>query len=437
MDTLEDIWNSIQDAVPSYVVGAIVILIVGWLIAWLLSKLVERGLRHSGVERRLGRHMGGDDSSPGNTAGVVGRIVFYLVMLFVVIAALDMLRLEIATEPINATLAGIFGFIPNIIGAVVLLLLGFIIAKIVRAVVFQFSRSARLDERLRAAEGRESEPQPTAQPVGTERFPLARGLADVAFVLVFLLFLPAILDTLQLGGLLEPVILLVSTILGFLPNLIAAGLILFIGWFLARIIARIVTNFLYGAGFDGVPARLGFGAQTATTMPPGWTPSRMAGTFVLVLIMWFALIQALEVLRFEALAVLAAALLVLAGRILLGLLIIAIGLWLARAAARAIRGSVRQQPDVLAFTAQAAIVLLFGAMGLRQMGVADSIINLAFAILFGAIGIAVAIAFGVGGRTAAGRLVDRWVTEAEINRQEITMREAMEDEPMGSGPPIT
>jgi hypothetical protein len=435
MDVLEDMWNSIRDAVPGNVVGAVIVLIVGWIVAWLISKVVERVVRHSGFERRLGRYMDGDDSTQSDSAGTVGRVVFYLIMLFVVIAVLDLLQLQLATEPMSAMLAGIFGFIPNIIGALVLVILAFILAKILRAVVFRFSRTAQLDERLRAAEGREAEPDTTARSRGGERFPLSRGLAEVAFVLVFLLFLPAILGALQLGGLLEPITVLLTNVLGFLPNLVAAALILIIGWFLARIVARIVTNFLSGAGFDGLPARFGFGAESQAGMPSGWTPSRVAGTLVLVAIMWFAVIQALEVLRFVALAALLVSLLVLAGRILLGLFIIAIGLWLARVAARAIRGSVRQQPNLLAFTAQAAIVLLFGAMGLRHMGVADSIINLAFAILFGAIGIAVAVAFGIGGRGAAGRLVDRWVTEAETGRLDSSARDTMGGGPTSGQPP--
>jgi hypothetical protein len=433
MDTAENIWNSIRDAVPGNIVGAILILIIGWIIARLISSVVERGLRSAGLERRLGSYTG-DEPGESNAAGVVGQAVFYLIMLFVVITVLDVLNLQLATEPMGALLSGIFGFIPNIIAAIVLLILAIILAKIARALVFQFSRSAQLDERLRAAEGRGSGPQREEQSTSEENVPLSRGLSEAAFVLVLLVFLPAILNALQLGGLLEPVNVMLSNIFAFIPNLVAAALILVIAWFLARILARIVTNFLAGAGLDGLPARLGFGSDAESAMPSGWSLSRIAGTFVLVLIMWFAVIQALEVLGFEALAVLAMSLLELAGRILLGLVIIAVGLWLARSAARAIRSNVTQQPNLLALVAQVGIILLFGAMGLRQMGVADSIINLAFGILFGAVGIAVAIAFGIGGRGAAGRLADRWVAQAESGQLDNKAQPA-DGDPAGGGKP--
>jgi hypothetical protein len=432
MDTLESIWDGISDVIPGNVVGAIIILIVGWILARLISSAIEAGLRSSGVESRIGGYLGGDDQGDTRASGVIGQIVFYLIMLFVIIAVLDLLDLQLATEPLGNMLAGIFGFLPNIIGAVLLLILAVVLAKIVRGLIFQLARSAQLDERLRAVERGETGTSTDAEAAG-ENAPLSRGLSEVAFVLILLLFLPAILGALQLEGLLEPVNLLLNDIFGFIPNLVAAALILVIAWFLARILARIVTNFLAGVGFDELPARLGFGDDADSSMPAGWNLSQIAGTVLLVLIMWFAVIQALEVLQFTALAVLAMSLLELAGRIILGVIIIGVGLLLARFIARVIRGSVTQQANLLAFAAQAGIILLFGAMGLRQMGVADSIINLAFGILFGAVGVAVAIAFGIGGRGAAGRLADRWVAQAESGQLDAAA-EPESDDPTEPGP---
>ncbi len=138
----------------------------------------------------------------------------------------------------------------------------------------------------------------------------------------------------------------------------------------------------------------------------------MVGTLVQVAVVWFALIQALELLGFDEVAVLMTDLLALAGRILLGLIIFLVGLYLARLAAEAIRSSGVNQPNLLATAAQGAILVLTGAMALRQMGVANEIINLAFGLLLGAIAVAVALAFGLGGREAAGRLLERYVDSA-------------------------
>lgn len=436
---MDDLWDWTSDVVPGYVVGAVIILVVGWIVAWLLSKLVAGLVSRSGLGRRLGRYTDVRPSADADVAGTAGRVTFYVVMIIVLIAVLDRLELSLATEPLRDLVAGIFGFLPNLLGAIVLGILAFIIAKIARTVVYQLARTARLDERLTAArEGGASlatraadqmstppgsaaassasvarSPETSARPSSEERAPLSRGLAEVVFGLILLIFLPAILDTLELRGLLEPVNELLNTVFRFVPNLVAAALILVVGWFIARIASRIITAFLSGVGVDGWPARLGFGSATQVAATGSWAPSRLAGALVFAVLLWFAIIEALEVLQFESLSALLVSLLVLASRILLGLVIIAIGLWLARTAASAIRSSGVQQRNVLAVAAQAAIVLLFGAMGLREMGLANSIINLAFGILFGAVGVAAAIAFGVGGRDAAGRLVNRWVAQAE------------------------
>ena len=48
-------------------------------------------------------------------------------------------------------------------------------------------------------------------------------------------------------------------------------------------------------------------------------------------------------------------------------------------------------------------------MGLRAMGIADDIVNLAFGLTLGAIAVAVALAFGLGGRAAAGKQMEYWL----------------------------
>ena len=50
------------------------------------------------------------------------------------------------------------------------------------------------------------------------------------------------------------------------------------------------------------------------------------------------------------------------------------------------------------------------AMGLRAMGIADSIVELAFGLVLGAIAVAVALSFGLGGREAAGRQMEHWLS---------------------------
>ncbi|MBS0598997.1 MAG: hypothetical protein JSR92_17125, partial [Proteobacteria bacterium] len=96
-----------------------------------------------------------------------------------------------------------------------------------------------------------------------------------------------------------------------------------------------------------------------------------------------------------------------AGDVLLGSVILIIGFMLANLAYAAIVRT-NSANVVLARVARLAILGIVLAMGLRAMGIADDIVNLAFGLTLGAVAVAVALAFGLGGREAAGRLASRW-----------------------------
>jgi hypothetical protein len=71
------------------------------------------------------------------------------------------------------------------------------------------------------------------------------------------LFLPAILGALSLQGLLAPVQGMIDKILSFLPNLVTAGIIFLVGWFIARLVQQIVTNLLVAIGTDNFSEKVG------------------------------------------------------------------------------------------------------------------------------------------------------------------------------------
>ncbi len=491
---MQAIVSQITQLVGAYIpnlVGALLILIIGWLVALIVAAIVRGVLRRTTLDDRVARWIAGDEAAKGvEVEQWVGKGVYYLIMLFVLIAFFQTLGLTIITEPLNQLLVQVFQYAPQLLGAGLLLLLAWIIASALRLLITRGLTAARLDERLGSGAG-----------VEEERVPLTKSLADAVYWLVFLLFLPAILTALNLGGLLGPVQSMVNEVLAFLPNLFAAGLILAIGWFVARIVQRIVTNLLAavgsdrlservglapvlgkqqlsgllglivyililipvliaalnalaleavtqpasnmlntilgafpdifaaglvlviayvvgrvvaglisnlltGVGFNAILARLGLGREPAEGER---TPSEIVGYLVLVAIMLFATIEATQLLGFTLLAELVSEFTVFAGQIILGLIIFAIGLYLSNLAARTIQASRAAQAGLLAMAARVSILALAGAMALRQMGLANEIINLAFGLLLGAIAVAAALAFGLGGRDIASRQLEGWL----------------------------
>ena len=178
-----------------------------------------------------------------------------------------------------------------------------------------------------------------------------------------------------------------------------------------------MTQLLSATGFNRLMSKVGFGAvRTADQETPARTPSELAGQVVMIAVLLFASIEALQLLEFETLATLLAGLTVFLGKVALGVLVFAAGLYLAELAASTIRSSGLAQSNLLAVTARSAITILAAAMALRQMDVAEDIINMAFGLTLGALAIAAAVAFGIGGRDIAKRYLER--LEASARRGE-------------------
>jgi hypothetical protein len=143
------------------------------------------------------------------------------------------------------------------------------------------------------------------------------------------------------------------------------------------------------------------------------SPSEVVGTIALVAIMLFASVEALNLIGFTSLAELVAQFIAFAGRVILGLIIFGIGLYVANLAAQLIWSGGGKNSGLMALAARVSILVLAGAMALRQMGLAPEIIQTAFTLLLGAVAVAVALAFGLGSRDVAGRIVQNWAHHIE------------------------
>ena len=471
---------------------ALTILVVGWLIALVTAALVRRGLKRTEFDNRIAGWLVGEEKAEGlEIERWASRGVFWLLMLFVLVGFFEVLGLRLVTEPLNRFLEEVVGYVPNLIGPAVLAAVAWGLATGLRFVVRRVLGAMALDEKLGEGAGLEDE----------KTVPIAKTVSEGVYWLVFLLFLPAILGALHLDGLLRPVQSMIDKVLAFIPNLMAAMLILAVGWLLARVIQRVVSNLLAavgadrlaentgmakalgeqklsgliglllyvfilipvlvaalntlrldaitapasdmlqtllaalpllfgatlvlaiaffvgrivsglaanvlaGVGFNGVLERLGVGGETEEGKQ---TPSEIVGHLVLVALMLFATIESLRMLHFDALAALITEFMVFAGHVALGLVIFGIGLFLGNFAARTIEASRSVQAPILALTARVAILVLAGAMALRQMGLANEIITLAFGLLLGAIAVALALAFGLGCREMAAQAMKGWV----------------------------
>jgi len=509
---VEEIAVQLGQFLPS-LVWAIVLLLLGWLLATVVALAIKNLLKRTQLDNRLARWASGSQGEPSIPVEQwASTLVYWLIFLFAIVASLNALNLTAVSTPLNNFLDQIFAYLPRVGGAALLLGIAWVVATLVRTLVVNGLGRFNLDDRLAQQAGLEGGNSPVV---------LNETIGNVLFWFILLLFIPLVLSALQLPGLLAPVEDLINSFLQAIPRLITAGLILALGWIIARIVRGVATNLLVAIGADQIGPRMGLKPtareglslsglvgtlayvlvliptvvaalnelaidaisapaivmleQVMTAIPqvimagvvlaaayfvgqfvsnlvtellrsagfdnilgvlglpelqsdsqppsppgleevvrpaaPGRTPSELVGILALVAIVLFGAVTATEILNFAGLTDIVRAVLRVGVRVLSGLVVFAVGLYLANLAFRLVSAMGSGQAKILAQATRIAILIFVGAMALQQMGVAPDIVNLAFGLLMGAIAVAIALAFGLGGREVAADQLRDWLND--------------------------
>jgi hypothetical protein len=397
--------------------GALVLLGVGWAVATVARLAVIQELRRFNLDERLAQPLqpeaaaegtaakpeGGAEVAPFLLNEALGDALYWLIFLFFLPLILDTLNLRGPLQPVQNLLDQILSMVLRILGALIIGVLGWFLARIVRGIVSNLLVAAEAD-RLGARFGI---PQ-LAQTVGT-----------VAYVLVLIPAVIAALKALEIRAISDPAVAMLEQVLRAIPRIAGSALILAVFYWLGQFLAGLVTQLLQAIGFDRLAAGLGLPSAPAPEAPAAEgdpstlvkrrTPSEIAGLVVWVGVVLFGAVPAVELLQFAALTDIVEGLLVISGRVLIGALVFGIGLYLANLAHSMIKSLGNPSSGVLAQAARVAILVFVGAMALQQMGVATDIVVLAFGLVLGAIAVAVALAFGLGGRDVAAEQIRQWL----------------------------
>ena len=392
---------------------ALVIIIVGHFAAQAVTWAIAKGFDRVPFFSRKDSDGPGGAKPSADVGERVGEVGYWLVWLLGLMAALNVLTLTAIVAPLNDMVRGFLAYLPNVVGAVLIFVIGFALATIVRRMVEATVDAVDLDRRLMDA--------------GLTHSPRGPGLTRLLGLLVFtLIIIPvsiAALDALSIEAISAPAISMLNDILLTIPRVIGAALIIFIAYVIGRWILTLTEDGLESFGSDAIirsnanaePIRVGREKMDLTPGVDtfdfkGFPPSRMIGLAVLIGIVLFAAVEAARLLEFGAMAAMLSEVLALATRVLFGAVIIALGVLLANILAAATVREGKPSSEILSVFVRWGIIALATAVGLRFMGLANDIIVLAFGLVLGAVAVAVAVSFGIGGRDAAKRLVDRWTS---------------------------
>jgi hypothetical protein len=384
-EPLNALVTQVFEYLPKLISGGVLAL-VAWVLATVVRSVSTKGINATGLASRLGDEVG--QPSLGSN---IGNILFWLIILLFLPAILGALQLNGLLEPVKGMVDKILAMIPNILAAGVIGFVGWIVARILRDITANILVTTRLD--TFAAKAGMS---------GGAR--LSKTLATIVFVLVFVPALIAALNALKIEAISGPAVAMLNKMMAAIPNIISAAVILAITYYVARFVALTLSLMLSGLGIDELPEKLG-----VVGLNDRYAPSILIGKIVLFFAMLFATVEAANMLGFTQVRDVVTMLIRFGGQILLGSVILAAGFWLSNLTYRAITrmGTSATMANIARF----AILGLVTAMGLRAMGLADDIVNLAFGLTLGSVAVAVALAFGLGGREAAGKLAEHWVSK--------------------------
>ncbi|NHN56737.1 mechanosensitive ion channel [Calidifontibacter sp. DB0510] len=416
------------------IVAAVVILVVTAFIAKIVKKVLTKQLAKIKV---LDRHSGSGDT----LAESLGAIASLIIWLLGLMAILNLFALTDVLQPLQNLLSSLLGALPNVIGAGLVLFIGFVLAKIVRELTVTALQAANVDrfaDRLghsaareldgtnqrRGADGRplasgqpgqpghgqpvqgqpgQGQPGQGSHPVqggqgGKAPLQISTMVGQIVYAVVLLVVAIAALQLLGIKAISEPATNMLQLILDAIPLIIGAGILLAIGVVIARFVGSILESLLNGLDIDNAFSKLGVDS-TKTDVA-----SIITRVVQIAIILFFA-VAATNLLGFPQITSMLNTILAIGGRVVFGAVVIVAGVFIANLVASFVSGRTAQVVRV-------ATIVLFVAIGLKYMGLADSVVNLAFGAVVVGGAAAAALAFGLGGREAAARQLNKMQNES-------------------------
>ncbi|KAA0913051.1 mechanosensitive ion channel [Psychrobacter sp. ANT_WB68] len=392
--------NQVLTFIPN-IIAAIAVGVIGWVIATVVRTAINAALAKTSMDERLSAKAGVKPLS-----STIADMVYWFILLIVLTMVLGQLQLNGLFAPLTNMVDKIFSFIPNILIAGVVFVVGYIIAKVVRGIVTNLVSTFDV--------------QKLASKAGlSEQNSLPNIAGSLAFLVVIIPTIIAALNALQIDVIARPATNMLNKIMEALPNIFMAAAILIVTFYVVRMVANIIKGLLENTQVNQLPAKVGL-EQTMGDKKI----SDLVGYAIIFFAMLFAAIAAADLLGFEPISAIITMFIAFGANIILGAVILFIGFWLANI----IAGVVERSEQGSQFLANIVRVLIMGlvlAMGLKAMGIADSIVNLAFGLTLGAVAVAFALSFGLGGQEAAARFLRKMQDKMDRERDEAKVKSAL------------
>lgn len=225
----------------------------------------------------------------------------------------------------------------------------------------------------------------------------------------------------------------------FLPSLFGAGLVLLVGFVLAKLVQKGFARVLRRIRLNDLLRKVGV-LSAVDSAAAHFNPSRILAHLAFWVVMFTAMLIAANALGIDSLAPVFSELVGYVPSVIAAIVIVILGIVLGdfvggliMASTHALHGG-----PTLARVGKAGVVMLAVFMSLQELGVATNIVTTAFAIIFGAVALAAALSFGLGTRELAGEIARNWYNRYKAERDALEKEVATEEAAEGlSDPPAS
>jgi len=392
--------NPIADLVKSFglpesvtqPLTALLIIAIGALIAWLISKFIAGAINRTGLGRKA-------KTTGGNIGKSLSKAAFWIIWLMFILSALSGFK-ELSGDgkplaALNDMMTKVFGFMPDLIGALLIGVIGFMISNVARFTTTSTLEAVQVDRVVNRFHVNDD--------AAASSNTIAKAIGTLVFGILLLLFATEAFKKLGMTDITE----MLTKITGYLPSIFGASVILAISVVIGRFVSKLAEDILPSLGFDSsLQAIGGLDGEVDTDR---MAPSKMVGILAFVGVTLMGFIAAFKSLGIPELTKIFTTILEFGGQVTVGAIIIGVGLLISGFVSRL---ATQAFGDTVGRIIKYFTMFLVTFMGLSQMGIGDEIVNTAFESFVwaaaGAAGVGGALAFGLGGREWAKGKLNAW-----------------------------
>lgn len=401
MNNISYMFDSFMQVLPS-ILGGIVLLLIAWLVATLVRKGITKGLSAANMDERLVQWKAVQTIDQGdNMINVLGQVGYYLVWILFLPGIFEKFRLNSIASPIEGMVHKALTFLPHLISAAVLVIIGVVVSKLVKNLVYNLALTIDVDHWVSKLSGQSMQEADKEKTTNT----IAKTLGNIVYVLVLIPIVTVALETLKIRSITDPIINVLNTIMNAIPHVLVAIVLLGVGIGIAKFVGDLITNLLRGTGINNITDNLG------VSKPSNLDLAQISGQAVAGLIGLFFFVEALNALKLEVLNKIGVAIIAYLPNVVFGLIILGLGIiggqWVSKLIAET-TGS-----EWSGRIAQYIIGAFALFMVLDQLNFASTIVNTGFMFIIGGLSIAFALSFGLGGREFAKKQLEKLDKKAD------------------------